>query len=76
MVDDSQAREILDFVPRKEEYTFNTECFFITHRALELGLAACLDHLTGSKLDMNRDRRISKNYPKVFGHLEEDSIKL
>ncbi len=35
----------------KGEYSFITECFFMTHSALELGVKACLDRL----INLNRD---------------------
>lgn len=36
------------------EFTFITECFFMTHSALELGVKACLDRLMNLNQEIGR----------------------
>ncbi|KAG8230259.1 hypothetical protein J437_LFUL009797, partial [Ladona fulva] len=44
--------------PQAENYTFLTECFFMTHRALDLGFRVAHDRLLRISQDLGRLRRV------------------
>lgn len=45
----------------KGEYTFITECFFMTHSALELGVKACLDRLMNLNQEIGRMQELMQS---------------
>lgn len=42
----------------KAEFSFITECFFMTHSALELGVKACLDRLMNLNQEIGRMQEV------------------
>lgn len=57
------------------EYTFITECFFMTHSALELGVKPCLDRLTNLIQDVGRMQELFQTDHQNIRNLFEEGMQ-
>lgn len=54
------------------EYSFITECFFMTHSALELGMKPCMDRL----MNLNQELGRMQGYQNIMNLFEESMQSL
>lgn len=59
----------------KGEYNFITECFFMTHSALELGMKPCMDRLMNLNREIGRMQELLQSDHQNIRNLFEESVQ-